>query len=42
VLVAPVGPAGRQELVRVRRDGDQRVREALCKVSFVPLLGGVL
>jgi len=41
VLVAPVGPAGRQELVRVRRDGDQRVREALCKVSFVPLLGGV-
>ncbi|WP_257389032.1 protein-L-isoaspartate(D-aspartate) O-methyltransferase [Tahibacter caeni] len=42
VLVAPVGPAGRQELVRVRRDGEQRVREALCKVSFVPLLGGVL
>jgi protein-L-isoaspartate(D-aspartate) O-methyltransferase len=42
VLVAPVGPAGRQELVRVRRDGDHRVREALCKVSFVPLLGGVL
>jgi protein-L-isoaspartate(D-aspartate) O-methyltransferase len=42
VLVAPVGPAGRQELVRVRRDGEQRVRETLCKVSFVPLLGGVL
>ena len=42
VLIAPVGAAGRQELVRVRRDGDQRVREALCKVSFVPLLGGVL
>jgi len=42
VLVAPVGPAGRQELVRVRRDGDHRVREVLCKVSFVPLLGGVL
>ncbi|HVH34454.1 protein-L-isoaspartate(D-aspartate) O-methyltransferase [Tahibacter sp. UC22_41] len=42
VLVAPVGPAGRQELVRVRRDGEQRIREVLCKVSFVPLLGGVL
>jgi protein-L-isoaspartate(D-aspartate) O-methyltransferase len=42
VLVAPVGPAGRQELVRVRRDGEHRVREVLCKVSFVPLLGGVL
>ncbi|HSX59062.1 MAG TPA: protein-L-isoaspartate(D-aspartate) O-methyltransferase [Tahibacter sp.] len=42
VLVAPVGPAGRQELVRVRRDGEHRLREVLCKVSFVPLLGGVL
>ena len=42
VLVAPVGPAGRQELIRVRRDGEHRVREVLCKVSFVPLLGGVL
>jgi protein-L-isoaspartate(D-aspartate) O-methyltransferase len=42
VLVAPVGPAGRQQLVRVRRDGDVRVREVLCPVSFVPLLGGVL
>ena len=42
VLVAPVGPAGRQDLVRVRRDGEQRIREVLCKVSFVPLLGGVL
>lgn len=42
VLVAPVGPAGRQQLVRVRPDGDARLREVLCKVSFVPLLGGVL
>ncbi|MBL8296894.1 MAG: protein-L-isoaspartate(D-aspartate) O-methyltransferase [Rhodanobacteraceae bacterium] len=42
VLVAPVGPTGRQELIRVRRDGDHRIREVLCKVSFVPLLGGVL
>jgi protein-L-isoaspartate(D-aspartate) O-methyltransferase len=42
VLVAPVGAAGRQQLVRVRPDGEARVREVLCKVSFVPLLGGVL
>lgn len=42
VLVAPVGAAGRQQLVRVRPDGDGRLREVLCKVSFVPLLGGVL
>lgn len=42
VLVAPVGAAGRQQLVRIRPDGDGRVREVLCAVSFVPLLGGVL
>jgi protein-L-isoaspartate(D-aspartate) O-methyltransferase len=42
VLIAPVGAAGRQQLVRVRPDGDARLREVLCKVSFVPLLGGVL
>lgn len=42
VLVAPVGVAGRQQLVRVRPDGEARLREVLCKVSFVPLLGGVL
>lgn len=42
VLVAPVGAAGRQQLVRVRPDGEARLREVLCKVSFVPLLGGVL
>lgn len=42
VLVAPVGAAGRQQLVRIRPDGDGRVREVLCAVSFVPLLSGVL
>lgn len=42
VLVAPVGAAGRQQLVRIRPDGDGRVREVLCPVSFVPLLSGVL
>jgi protein-L-isoaspartate(D-aspartate) O-methyltransferase len=40
-LVAPVGPEGRQELVRMTRRGDQFLRERLGYVSFVPLLGGV-
>jgi protein-L-isoaspartate(D-aspartate) O-methyltransferase len=39
-LVAPVGPAGRQNLLRVRADADGRRRESLGTVSFVPLLGG--
>ena len=43
VLIAPVGPAGRQQLVRIRPDADgARLREVLCPVSFVPLLGGTL
>ena len=43
VLVAPIGPAGRQQLVRIRPGADgARVREVLCPVSFVPLLGGTL
>jgi protein-L-isoaspartate(D-aspartate) O-methyltransferase len=40
-LVAPVGPEGRQELLRITRRGDQFLRERLGFVSFVPLLGGV-
>jgi protein-L-isoaspartate(D-aspartate) O-methyltransferase len=40
-LVAPVGPEGQQELVRLTRRGDQFLRERLGFVSFVPLLGGV-
>ena len=40
-LVAPVGPAGRQTLVRVRNVEGEWVRESLGAVSFVPLLGGV-
>ncbi len=40
-LIAPVGPEGRQELVRFTR-GDARVlRESLGLVSFVPLLSGL-
>jgi len=40
-LVAPVGPEGRQELLRFTRHKDQFHRERLGFVSFVPLLGGV-
>ena len=40
-LIAPVGPEGRQELVRLTRRGDQFLRERLGFVSFVPLLGGM-
>jgi protein-L-isoaspartate(D-aspartate) O-methyltransferase len=40
-LVAPVGPAGNQTLVRVRSIDGEWVRESLGAVSFVPLLGGV-
>lgn len=40
-LVAPVGPEGRQELLRITRRGDQFLPERLGYVSFVPLLGGV-
>ncbi|MBA8888822.1 protein-L-isoaspartate(D-aspartate) O-methyltransferase [Dokdonella fugitiva] len=40
-LVAPVGPSGRQGLLRVRHGDDGFVSENLGAVSFVPLLGGV-
>jgi protein-L-isoaspartate(D-aspartate) O-methyltransferase len=39
-LIAPVGPAGRQTLLRVRAGEGGWVRESLGAVSFVPLLGG--
>ncbi len=39
-LVAPVGPSGRQMLLRVRAGEDGWVQEPLAAVSFVPLLGG--
>jgi protein-L-isoaspartate(D-aspartate) O-methyltransferase len=39
-LIAPVGPAGKQTLLRVRAGADGWVRESLGAVSFVPLLGG--
>ncbi len=40
-LIAPVGPAGKQTLLRVRAGADGWVQESLDAVSFVPLLGGV-
>jgi len=40
-LIAPVGPEGRQELIRYTR-GENRMRsESLGAVSFVPLLSGL-
>lgn len=42
VLVAPVGPAGKQTLVRLRKREDGSLEsENLGAVSFVPLLGGM-
>jgi protein-L-isoaspartate(D-aspartate) O-methyltransferase len=40
-LVAPIGPEGQQELLRLTRRGDQYMRERLGYVSFVPLVGGI-
>lgn len=40
-LIAPVGPPGKQTLVRVHAGEESYVREDLGPVSFVPLLGGV-
>jgi protein-L-isoaspartate(D-aspartate) O-methyltransferase len=40
-LVAPVGPAGRQELVRIVRKGDELQTQRLGVVSFVPLVRGL-
>jgi protein-L-isoaspartate(D-aspartate) O-methyltransferase len=38
-LVAPIGPAGYQELVRLYKKGDQTKLEHLVPVAFVPLVG---
>jgi protein-L-isoaspartate(D-aspartate) O-methyltransferase len=42
VLVAPVGPPAKQDLLRLRRTPDGIAREVLGPVSFVPLLGGLV
>lgn len=40
-LIAPVGPEGRQELLRITRRGDDFHTQKLGLVSFVPLLKGL-
>jgi len=40
-LIAPVGPEGQQELIRVTRRVDELHTETLGLVSFVPLLKGL-
>ena len=40
-LIAPVGPEGRQQLLRITRRGDEFQSETLGLVSFVPLLKGL-
>ncbi len=40
VLVAPLGPSGKQRLTRMRQENGEWVRQELNEVSFVPLLGG--
>ncbi len=40
-LIAPVGPEGRQQLVRITKRGDDMHTETLGYVSFVPLLQGL-
>ena len=39
-LIIPIGPSGRQDLVRITRTNTGYDRETLCAVSFVPLLEG--
>lgn len=41
VLVAPVGPASGQQLVRLRKTEEGIQTDSLAAVSFVPLLGGI-
>jgi len=40
-LIVPLGPEGRQELVRFTRREQRIDKEVLAPVAFVPLLGGV-
>jgi len=40
-LIAPVGPEGRQELIRYTKTEKRVERESLGPVSFVPLLSGL-
>jgi protein-L-isoaspartate(D-aspartate) O-methyltransferase len=40
-LIIPVGPPGRQDLIRITRTPSGLERENLCAVSFVPLREGI-
>ena len=40
ILIAPVGPSGKEELVRVKRESEGFERESLMPVRFVPMLAG--
>jgi protein-L-isoaspartate(D-aspartate) O-methyltransferase len=40
-LIVPVGPEGKQQLIRFTRRDDHIDREVLGSVAFVPLLGGL-
>ena len=40
ILLAPVGPSGKEELVRVKRKADGFDHEKLMPVRFVPMLSG--
>ena len=40
ILIAPVGPSGKEELVRVKRDAEDFERKSLMPVRFVPMLAG--
>lgn len=40
-LIAPVGPEGRQQLMRITKRGEELHKEILGLVSFVPLLKGL-
>ena len=40
ILIAPVGPSGKEGLVRVKRKAEGFERESLMRVRFVPMLAG--
>jgi len=40
ILIAPVGPSGKEELVRVKREVEGFERKSLMPVRFVPMLSG--
>ena len=40
ILIAPVGPSGKEELVRVKREAEGFEKKSLMPVRFVPMLAG--